>query len=112
VAGLRGPNAVAGLRGPNAVAGLRGPNAAAGLRGPNAAAGHAALFSEEPSRVVACVAPAAVDEVTARATAAGVALTPLGRAGGDRLVVEGLVDLAVDDAGARWRSALPRVMGE
>jgi phosphoribosylformylglycinamidine (FGAM) synthase-like enzyme len=112
LAGLRGPNAVAGLRGPNAVAGLRGPNAVAGLRGPSAAAGHAALFSEEPSRVVACVAPAAVDEVTARATAAGVALTRLGRAGGDRLVVEGLVNLAVDDAGARWRSALPRVMGE
>jgi phosphoribosylformylglycinamidine synthase subunit PurL len=69
--------------------------------------GHAGLFSEAPSRVVACVAPALVDEVVRRAEAAGVAVTTLGRAGGDRLVVRGLVDVAVAEAAASWTGALP-----
>jgi len=69
--------------------------------------GHAGLFSEAPSRVVACVTPALVDEVTGRAATAGVAVTPLGTAGGDRLVVRGLVELALADAVASWTGALP-----
>ncbi|HEX2048434.1 MAG TPA: phosphoribosylformylglycinamidine synthase subunit PurL [Acidimicrobiales bacterium] len=69
--------------------------------------GHAGLFSESPSRVVACVPAAALAEVTRRAAAAGVPATRLGRAGGDRLVVGGLVDVALDDALARWTRALP-----
>ena len=74
--------------------------------------GHAALFSEAPSRVVACVTPARMAEVTERAAAAGVPLTPVGRAGGDRLVVDGLVDLDVVDATAAWRRAIPTALGE
>ncbi|MDQ1416954.1 MAG: hypothetical protein QOF81_2567, partial [Acidimicrobiaceae bacterium] len=34
-----------------------------------------------------------------------------GLAGGDRLVVEGLVDLDLADAVASWRTALPRALG-
>jgi phosphoribosylformylglycinamidine synthase len=71
------------------------------------AGGHAGLFSEAPSRVVASVAPALVDEVTQRAAAAGVAVAPLGTAGGDRLVVRGLVDVPLADAVASWTGALP-----
>ncbi len=67
----------------------------------------AALFSEAPSRVVACVAPALVDEVARRAQAAGVAVANLGTAGGDRLVVRGLVDVSVGEAVAAWTGALP-----
>jgi phosphoribosylformylglycinamidine synthase subunit PurL len=71
------------------------------------AGGHAGLFSEAPSRVVACVAPASADEVTRRAEAAGVPVTPLGSAGGDRLVVQGLVDVPLAEAVASWTGALP-----
>ena len=57
--------------------------------------------------MVASVAPALVDEVTQRAAAAGVAVAPLGTAGGDRLVVRGLVDVPLADAVASWTGALP-----
>jgi phosphoribosylformylglycinamidine synthase len=65
----------------------------------------AELFSESPSRVVVCAADP--DGVAARARAAGVTVTELGIAGGDRLVVEGLVDVALDDVVHAWRSTLP-----
>ncbi len=74
--------------------------------------GHAALFSESPSRVVACVAPHRVGEVVEQAAAAGVPVTRLGEAGGDRLVMDGLVDLDVVDATATWRRALPTALGD
>jgi phosphoribosylformylglycinamidine synthase II len=75
-------------------------------------ADHAALFAEAPSRVVACVPPAKVSEVAERAAAAGVPLTPVGRTGGNRLLVDGLVDLDVVDATAAWRRAIPTALGE
>jgi len=90
--------------------------------------GHIELFAESPSRVVVCVAgDEEAAEVVARATTAGVAASRLGRVGGDRLVIEGLadvalvdvplddvplvdvplVDVALVDATAAWRGALP-----
>ncbi|MDQ3642316.1 MAG: phosphoribosylformylglycinamidine synthase subunit PurL, partial [Actinomycetota bacterium] len=69
--------------------------------------GHAGLFSESPSRVVVCVAAEHVGEVTGRAAAGGVAVRELGRAGGNRLVVGGLVDIALDDAVGTWARTLP-----
>jgi phosphoribosylformylglycinamidine synthase len=74
-------------------------------------ADHAALFGEGPSRVLVCVAPASVAEVAGRADAAGVGWARLGTAGGDRLVVDGLVDLAVADVTSAWRGALPAALG-
>jgi phosphoribosylformylglycinamidine synthase len=68
---------------------------------------HLALFGEGPSRVVLSVPEPAVAEVRARADAAGVGWQDLGMAGGDRLVVEGLVDVPVADATAAWQAALP-----
>ena len=50
-------------------------------------------------------------EVTRRSRQAGVPVRRLGRAGGDRLVVDGLVDVSVEDAVRQWRSALPRALG-
>ena len=70
-----------------------------------------ALFSESPSRVVVCVAADRVAEVEARAGAAGVPLSTLGAAGGDRLVVAGLVDVGLDEATESWRSAIPKALG-
>jgi phosphoribosylformylglycinamidine synthase subunit PurL len=69
--------------------------------------GHAGLFSEAPSRLIACVSPAAVAEVTERAAGAGVAVRRLGAAGGDRLVVRGLLDVPVAEAVAAWHGNLP-----
>ncbi|MHB1488582.1 MAG: phosphoribosylformylglycinamidine synthase subunit PurL [Acidimicrobiales bacterium] len=75
-------------------------------------ADHAQLFSESASRVVLCVAPGALGEVTARAEAAGVEWRDLGSAGGDRLVITGLVDLSVEEAQVAWRGYIPDLVGE
>ncbi len=72
--------------------------------------GHGGLFSEAPSRVVACVTPAALPAVLARAEAAGVPATVIGSAGGDRIRVSGLVDVGLAEASARWRGALAEAM--
>ena len=72
--------------------------------------GHAELFCEIPSRVL--VATARADEVLRSAADRGVPAAVLGRAGGDRLVVDGLVDVAVTTLGDRWAGALPRALGE
>ena len=73
-------------------------------------AGHAELFAESPSRVVVCAVGDAADEVVRRATEAGVPSSSLGDAGGDRLVVDGLVDVSVADATAAWRDAIPKAL--
>ena len=70
----------------------------------------AELFSESSSRVV--IGTARPDEVLDRAEAAGVPARVIGSAGGDRIVVAGLLDLAVADAAEAWRVALPGALGE
>jgi phosphoribosylformylglycinamidine synthase len=74
----------------------------------SAIADHAELFSESPSRVVVCTPNP--DAIVARATSAGVVVSQLGIAGGERLVVEGLVDLALADLERAWRSRLPELL--
>jgi phosphoribosylformylglycinamidine synthase len=65
-----------------------------------------ALFGEPPASVVACVAPDRLPEVEARAASAGVALTRLGRAGGDVLRL-GPLSVPVAAVAAAWRGRLP-----
>jgi phosphoribosylformylglycinamidine synthase len=73
---------------------------------------HRVLFSEASSRVVVCVADeAAADEVTRRAGEADVPVTRLGRACGDRLVVEGLVDESLDALQQRMISGVEVAVG-
>jgi phosphoribosylformylglycinamidine synthase len=74
-------------------------------------ADHAALFAEGPSRVVVAVAPEVLANVVAMAEHAGVPVARLGLATGDRLVVKGLVDVALVDATAAWRDRLPLALG-
>ncbi len=69
--------------------------------------GHAGLFGEAPSRVVACVRLEAVAQVRTRCDAAGVPVTDMGQAGGDRLAVAGLVDLALDETARSWHDRIP-----
>jgi phosphoribosylformylglycinamidine synthase len=73
-------------------------------------AGHAELFSESPSRVV--LGTERPDEVLAQALAAGVPARVIGSAGGDRVTVDGLLDVAVTVAADAWRVALPGALGE
>jgi phosphoribosylformylglycinamidine synthase len=69
--------------------------------------GHAPLFGESPSRVVVCSAAEHATELDRRARAARVPVVDLGRAGGDRLVVDGLVDVPLSVAVERWCRTLP-----
>jgi phosphoribosylformylglycinamidine synthase II len=71
---------------------------------------HRLLFSESPGRLLLCTRrPAEVIELAERK---GVPATVIGRAGGSRLVIDGLVDLAVDEMTGRSRRALPEALGE
>jgi hypothetical protein len=56
-------------------------------------------FSEAAGRVLLCVAPGV--EVPG---------VEIGRAGGDRFVIDGVLDLALDDVVGAWRDTLPSAM--
>jgi phosphoribosylformylglycinamidine synthase len=71
-----------------------------------------ALFGESPSRVLAVVAPDRLAVVRRQAEEAGVPLRTLGRAGGDRLIVDGLLDVGVAELTRAWRDHLPAAFGE
>jgi phosphoribosylformylglycinamidine synthase subunit PurL len=71
-------------------------------------ADHHELFTEAPSRVVVCTTRHT--ELIARAAEAGVGFRVLGTAGGDRVVVEGLVDLGLSEVTASWRDRLPLLL--
>ncbi len=73
-------------------------------------ADHHELFTEAPSRVVVCTTRRA--ELISRAAEAGVGFRVLGRTGGDRLVIEGLVDVGVAEATEAWRGRLPSLLDE
>ncbi len=78
---------------------------------PPAGPDHRWLFGESPSRFVLAVDPAALGELQRRATAVGVPAVVVGDAGGDRLTVEGLVDVPLPAAVAAWRGRLPELLG-
>ncbi len=73
-------------------------------------ADHHELFTEAPSRVVVCTTRRA--ELVARAAEAGVGFRVLGTTGGDRVVVDGLVDLDLAEATTAWRDRLPDLLDE
>jgi phosphoribosylformylglycinamidine synthase len=64
-------------------------------------------FAESASRVVVTADPSRLREVLVRAADAGVSAHDAGMTGGARLVVDGVLDVALTDATARWRNALP-----
>ena len=73
-------------------------------------ADHRQLFSESPGRVVLCTTDAPA--LLCRADEAQVPGAVIGRAGGSRLVVEGLVDLDAAELRRRWQGALPDALGD
>jgi phosphoribosylformylglycinamidine synthase II len=76
----------------------------------DAVAGHAELFSEAPSRAI--VASEHPDDVLARAERAQVPATVIGRAGGSRLVVDGVLSLGLAELARAFTGAIPRALGE
>jgi phosphoribosylformylglycinamidine synthase len=80
-----------------------------GLTASVADADHAWLFAESASRVVVATTDAAT--VVAAAAEVGVPAQRIGTAGGDRLVVEGLLDVPLADAVAAYRGRLPQALG-
>jgi phosphoribosylformylglycinamidine synthase len=72
---------------------------------------HAALFGEEPSRVVFSVPDRSLAEVRRRVESAALGFVELGRGFGDRLFIEGLVDVNLAEAVDAWRSWLPAALG-
>jgi len=72
--------------------------------------GAADLFGEGPSRVVCSLAPAGVAGLVTRAAAVGLAVVDIGVGGGDRLVIEGAIDVGVHEAQVAWRAALPEAL--
>jgi phosphoribosylformylglycinamidine synthase len=74
-------------------------------------ADHAELFAESAGRAVLCVDAERRSEVVAELERLGVPHSLLGAAGGDRLVVKGLVDLPLEAATAADRDRLPDALG-
>ncbi len=68
-------------------------------------------FSESASRVVVAVDARPLPTVLERAERAGVHAIDLGAAVGDRLIVDGAFDVALADARAAWRDAIPAALG-
>ncbi len=65
-----------------------------------------ALFSESPGRVVVTCAPAAVADLLALCESLGVPARPAGEVAGERVVVDGLVDVALADVAAAYDAGL------
>ena len=66
----------------------------------------AALFGESQSRIVVSVRPRAEHRLETLASKMGVQLTRLGRTGGDRMIINGIIDLSVCELRKAWWDAL------
>lgn len=65
------------------------------------------LFNEAQSRILVSVRPEDREEMERLAREAGVPCTVLGRVSGERLVIRGWLDIALDDARRAWASMDP-----
>ena len=70
----------------------------------------AAFFGEVQSRIVVTVAPSQVEKLQAIAARHGVEVEKLGVVGGDRLVVQGYIDLPVAEIEAACRDGLEQAL--
>jgi phosphoribosylformylglycinamidine synthase len=80
----------------------------AGFRGQARVQGRwdAALFGEAQSRIIVSLPPARLPALRRLARREGVPVVRLGRVGGDRLTLPGLVDLAVAELEQAWKGGL------
>ncbi|MEA2550719.1 MAG: phosphoribosylformylglycinamidine synthase subunit PurL, partial [Actinomycetota bacterium] len=73
---------------------------------------HVAMFSESASRAVVSVDPENEARLQELAASHGLALTRLGETGGPRAVIEGMIDVTVDEMSELYESVLPSLLGE
>jgi phosphoribosylformylglycinamidine synthase len=73
------------------------------LGGPDATA----LFGEGPSRLLVSARSETAATVRRRAEDAGLKVTAIGTAGGDRMVIVGAVEMGLEEAGQAWKGAIP-----
>jgi phosphoribosylformylglycinamidine synthase II len=73
---------------------------------------HVALFSESASRAVVSVDAADEGSLVRLAAEHGVPVARLGETGGPRALVEGLLDVPVEELREAWETAIPRLLGE
>jgi phosphoribosylformylglycinamidine synthase II len=66
----------------------------------------AALFGELQSRVIVSVAPTRARELGERAAQEGIGLGKLGVVGGKRLIIEGVVDVPLEQMAMMWHNGL------
>jgi phosphoribosylformylglycinamidine (FGAM) synthase-like enzyme len=66
----------------------------------------AALFGELQSRIIVSVAPTRATELEERATQEGIGLGKLGVVGGKRLIIEGVVDVPLEQMAMMWHNGL------
>ena len=71
----------------------------------------AELFAEGPSRVVVCVEPESMAVVENVCANAGVPISRIGVAGGDRFSVKGLIDLPLATVIDAWTDRIPSALG-
>jgi phosphoribosylformylglycinamidine synthase len=74
-------------------------------------ADHVDLFGESPSRVLLAAPEEALGALERLAGEAGIGFQVIGGTGGERLVIEGLVDLDLDETRAVWRDRIPHHLG-
>jgi phosphoribosylformylglycinamidine (FGAM) synthase-like enzyme len=71
------------------------------------------LFSETQGRIVVTCAEADAEALTDLFVARSVAFSVIGEVGGDRLVIEDMVDVSLEELEAAWKPTLERlVQGE
>jgi phosphoribosylformylglycinamidine synthase len=70
----------------------------------------AALFGEAQSRIVISVDQDKVQQLQALATGQGVPLTRLGTVGGKRFIIDGYIDLPLEEMAAVWRQSLEKIL--
>ena len=70
-----------------------------------------ALFAESASRVLVTLPPERMVALLAAAAASNVPAQPLGTAGGDELVVNGIPALPLDELRTAWSGTLPALFG-
>ena len=71
---------------------------------------HVGLFSESASRALVSVAPERATELEDLAGALRVPLAHIGETGGPRIVVDGVLELTVEEAIAAYEDAIPKLM--
>jgi phosphoribosylformylglycinamidine synthase subunit PurL len=68
------------------------------------------LFGESQSRIIASIAKEDISEFMSVAEMHGAPAVVIGKVGGERLKIDGLIDIPVDDLKAAWKDTLERLL--